>query len=42
MVLPNRQADWYFGERILECASLPGLKTYSTLTNWGYGIPEEF
>lgn len=42
MVLPNRQADRYFGERILECASLPGLKAYSTLTNWGYGIPEEF
>jgi hypothetical protein len=42
LVLPDRQAERFLGERGLECTELPGMKAYSTLKNWGYGILEEF
>jgi hypothetical protein len=42
MILPDRQAERFLGERGLECRDIPGLKAYTTLRNWGYGILEEF
>ena len=42
LVLPDRQAERFLGERDLECTDMPGMKAYSTLKNWGYGILEEF
>lgn len=42
VVLPDRQAERFLGERGLECTDMPGMKAYSTLKNWGYGVLEEF
>jgi len=42
MILPDRQAERFLGERGLECSNIPGIKAYTTLKNWGYGILEEF
>jgi hypothetical protein len=42
MILPDRQAERFLGERGLECSDIPGIKAYITLKNWGYGILEEF
>lgn len=42
MVLPNRQAERFLGERGIECSTLPGSRAFSTLRDWGYGIIEEF
>jgi hypothetical protein len=42
MILPDRQAERFLGERGLECSDIPGIKAYTTLKHWGYGILEEF
>jgi len=42
MILPDRQAERFLGERGLGCSNTPGIKAYTTLMNWGYGILEEF
>lgn len=42
IVMPDRQAERFLGERGLECSDIPGIKAYTTLKNWGYGILEEF
>ena len=42
MVLPNRQAERFLGERGLECSGIPGARAYAALKDYGYGIIEEF